>query len=110
MTEQDQDTRKTLAQHVGSTGDDEVDLSAFEIDFSTFVISLATTVMVNLGLSEHPETPGPHVDLVMAKHNIDILAMLQEKTRGNLTPEESRLLGSVLYDLRMNYVKVRDNA
>jgi len=110
MAEQDQGAKKKLAQHVGPTDDADVDLSAFEIDFSTFVISLATTVMVNLGVSEHPAVSGHHVDVVMAKNNIDILAILQEKTRGNPTPEESRRLGSALYDLRMNYVTFRGHA
>ena len=77
------------------------------IDFSTLVLSLATSAMVHMGLV--PETEGGPVDknLPLAHQTIDTLEMLQEKTRGNLTDEETKLLQSVLYELRMGYVKAR---
>jgi hypothetical protein len=53
-----------------------------------------------------PRGGEPMINLDMAKHNIDLLGVLEEKTRGNLTPEEKRLLDSVLYELRMRYVSV----
>ncbi|MEM9074686.1 MAG: DUF1844 domain-containing protein [Myxococcota bacterium] len=78
------------------------------IDFNTFVISLSSTALVHLGAAP-PEVfggqPAPPANLPMAKQTIDLIAMLEEKTHGNLTGEEERLLQTVLYDLRMRYVK-----
>jgi len=77
-----------------------------EIDFVTFILSLSTNAMVSLGLLPRPDTGDKKRDLPLARQSIDILALLQEKTRGNLTGEEERILDSVLYDLRMTYVQV----
>jgi hypothetical protein len=74
-----------------------------EIDFSTFVLSLSTSVMVHLGEAPHPDGK-THKDLQLAKQTIDILGLLQEKTRGNLTDEEDKLMRDLLYDLRLRYV------
>jgi Domain of unknown function (DUF1844) len=77
------------------------------IDFSTLVLSLATSAMVHMGLV--PETGGGPIEknLALAHQTIDTLAMLQTKTRGNLSEDETKLLQSVLYELRMGYVKAR---
>lgn len=77
------------------------------IDFSTLVLSLATSAMVHMGLV--PETEGGPVEknLALAHQSIDTLEMLQSKTRGNLSDDETKLLQSVLYELRMSYVKAR---
>ncbi len=81
-----------------------------EIDFVTFVISLSTNAMVSLGVLPQAEGAEKKRDLPLARQTIDILALLQEKTRGNLSGEEERILDSVLYDLRMTYVQVvREN-
>ncbi len=75
------------------------------IDFYTFVLSLASSAFVHLGDAPHPETgePGkPNVPL--AQQTIDILAMLREKTKGNLTPEEERFLDNLVVDLKLRYV------
>ncbi len=77
------------------------------IDFHTFVLSLGSSALLHLGELERPGADGPAQDLPMAKHTIDILAMLQEKTRGNLTAEEDKLLDGLLYDLRLRYVESR---
>jgi hypothetical protein len=74
------------------------------IDFHTFVLSLGSSALLHLGELERPEAAGPEKDLSLAKHTIDILGMLQEKTRGNLTPAEAKLIESLLYDLRLRYV------
>lgn len=74
-----------------------------EIDFSTFVLSLSTSVMVHLGEAPHPDGQ-THRDLQLAKQTIDILGLLQEKTRGNLTDEEDKLMRDLLYDLRLRFV------
>ena len=76
------------------------------IDFSTFILSLSHSAFMYLGDAPTPDgTPGPK-DLVMARQTIDILALLAEKTRGNLSGEEERLLEQVVYELRMRYVEV----
>lgn len=75
------------------------------VDFHTFVLSLGSSVLLNLGELERPGSGGPRTDLQMAKHTIDILAMLQDKTKGNLSADEQRLLDSLLYDLRLRYVE-----
>jgi Domain of unknown function (DUF1844) len=77
------------------------------IDFHTFVLSLGSSALLHLGELEAPGVDGPEKDLPLAEHTIDILAMLQDKTRGNLTPEEEKLLQSLLYDLRLRYVEAR---
>jgi hypothetical protein len=76
------------------------------IDFYTFVLSLGSSAFVHLGDAPHPETGAPGApDLFLAKQTIDILAMLREKTKGNLTPEEERFLDSLLTDLRIRFVE-----
>ncbi len=76
-----------------------------EVTLSTFIFSLSSSALVHLGEIPEPETQILRVDLPMAKQIIDTMGMLQEKTRGNLDPDEERLLKSVLYDLRMRYVQ-----
>ncbi len=78
-----------------------------EIDFGTFVMSLATSALVHLGEVKHPDRPDQPSSLSLAKQTIDILGMLQEKTRGNLTKEEAQLLENLLLDLRMKYVTAK---
>jgi hypothetical protein len=78
-------------------------LSLPEIDFSTFVLSLGSSALIHLG--EIPDPGGTAAkDLPLAKQTIDIIAMLQEKTKGNLDAAEEHLLRSLLYDLRVKYV------
>ena len=75
------------------------------IDFSTLVLSLATSAMVHMGLVPESEGGSTEKNLPLAHQTIDTLELLQTKTRGNLTDDESKLLQSVLYELRMSYVK-----
>lgn len=76
-----------------------------EIDFPTFILSLATSAQVHLGVIPNPTTGKQEIDLPLAKQTIDILGVLDEKTKGNLSDEEARLLEHLLYDLRMMYVE-----
>jgi hypothetical protein len=78
-----------------------------EIDFGMFVMSLASSVLVHLGELEHPDSRAREPNLPLAKQTVDILGMLREKTRGNLTQEEAQLLDNLLYDLRMKYVDAK---
>lgn len=76
-----------------------------EMNFSTFVVSLNASALMHLGLMEDPVQGGKVKNLELGKQTIDILVMLEEKTRGNLSSEEEKLLKNILYDLRINYVK-----
>ena len=76
-----------------------------EISFVGFVVSLSTQALMHLGEIPDPMTNQPERDLQAAQHIIDILGMLQEKTRGNLDQEEESLVRSILFDLRMKYVE-----
>lgn len=74
------------------------------IDFTTFVLSMSTSAMIQLGELASPDG-GSHEDLEMARHTIEILQVLEVKTRGNLTGEEERVLHHVVDDLRARYAK-----
>jgi len=74
------------------------------VDFTTFVLSLGSSALMHLGQVEQPGSDRAEKDLPMAKHTIDLLSMLQVKTRGNLTAQEDELLESLLYDLRLGFV------
>lgn len=74
------------------------------LDFNVFVLSLNASALIQLG--ERPGAEGPtETDLPMARHTIDMLCMLEQKTRGNLTGEEEHLLHQVLFDLRMRFAE-----
>jgi len=75
------------------------------VDFTTFVLSLASTAMIQLGIAPNPETGKQESDPELARETIDLLGMLRDKTRGNLTPEESKFFDAVLYDLRVQFVE-----
>ncbi len=77
-----------------------------EVAFSAFVLSLGTSALVHLGLAEDPATGQKQVNLPMARHVIDILAMLKDKTAGNLEEDEVRLIDNLLFDLRLKFVEV----
>ena len=76
------------------------------VTFSTFVLGLSTQALLHLGEIPDPVSNTTQRDLGAAKHVIDILALLREKTRSNLEPDEEALLDSMLYDLRMRYVEL----
>ncbi len=76
------------------------------IDFSTFILSLSTSALYQLGLVADPETgKRAEPNRVIARQTIDTLEMLREKTRGNLDEEEDKLIDSLLYELRMRFVE-----
>lgn len=76
-----------------------------QINFPTFIASLNASALVHLGVIEDPVSGKAEKNLPMAKQTIDILSMLQQKTAGNLTTEEDSMLKSILYDLRILFVK-----
>ncbi len=72
--------------------------------FSTFVLSMASSALVQLGEVPDPSTGGTNPNIPAAKHTIDLLSMLQEKIEKGLDDDEKRLLEGLLYELRMKYV------
>ena len=74
------------------------------VNFSNFIMSLNSSALVHLGELEMPDGGTAEIDLDIARQSIDILAMLQEKTRGNLTENEDNLLQHILYELRMKFI------
>ncbi|MFT3835508.1 MAG: DUF1844 domain-containing protein [Myxococcaceae bacterium] len=75
------------------------------ISFSTFVLGLASTALIHLGERPDPERNETGVDLVLAKQTLDLLELLQRKTRGNLDAEEDRLFQALLTDLRLKFLQ-----
>jgi hypothetical protein len=74
--------------------------------FINFLMSIASNAAAALGMMEHPVTGQRTVDPELGKHWIDVLGMLQEKTRGNLAPQEKQIFEGLLADLRMQYVSL----
>ncbi len=74
------------------------------VTFSTFIASLSSSALVHLGEIAEPSTGEKQANVQIAKHTIDIIGLLQEKTKGNLTNDETKLIQNVLTDLRMRYL------
>ena len=87
---------------------DEIDIPGAEdpASFANFLMSIASNAASSLGMMEHPVTHKREVDLELGKHWIDVLGMLQDKTRNNLSPQEKQILEGLLADLRMQYVSL----
>jgi hypothetical protein len=81
-----------------------------QLTFSTFILSLSTSVLVSLGELPDPLKNEESLNLPLAKQTISLIEMLMEKTKGNLTEEEDRLISNILYDLRMKYVEKAKNS
>lgn len=76
-----------------------------EIDFATLIMSFASAAMISLGEVPDPATGRVNRDLHLARQNIDIISLLQVKTKGNLSSEEEALIEGILYELRLGYVE-----
>ncbi len=76
-----------------------------ELTLSTFILSLSTSALVCLGELPDPISSENNVNLPLAKQTINIIEILKEKTKGNLSEDEERLIDGVLYDLHIRYVK-----
>lgn len=97
----------TEAAGSGEDMDAAADAAFPAVDFSTFVLSLAHSALVHLGVAPDPATGKEHPpSLPLARQTIDLVSLLADKTKGNLTGEEERLLEQLLYDLRLRYVEV----
>ncbi len=75
-----------------------------EVNFSSFLLSLSSSTLLHLGEVADPQSGEKNKDLTLAKQSIDIISLLRDKTKGNLTQEEEKLLEHLLYDLRMRFV------
>lgn len=85
-----------------------------KLDLTTFILSVSSAAFMGLGVippgrEDDEENPGdaPRVNLELARQNIDLLELIQEKTKGNRTPEEDRLLEQLLFETRMRYIEVQ---
>ena len=76
-----------------------------EINFLNFLFSLSTSALIQLGDIQDPINKQQSKNLPLAKQTIDLITLLQEKTKGNLTPDEEKFMEHILFDLRMRYVK-----
>lgn len=76
-----------------------------EINFVNFLFSISTSALIQMGEIEDPISQQTVKNLPLAKQTIDLIGMLKEKTKGNLTPDEAKLIENILFDLRMRYVK-----
>jgi len=99
----DGETEKEEAKETPSQESSEMPLP--EITFPSLIFSLSSTALFHLGELPDPQTNEKKKDLPLAKHTIDTIAMLKEKTAGNLTGDEEKFIENVLTDLRLRYVK-----
>ena len=76
------------------------------VDFLNLVVSMSHSALLHLGDAPDPVSGAREKNLPLARQTIDLLAMLQDKTRGNLSGEEERVLSQAIYDLRMRFVEV----
>ena len=109
-TSAEQDAQAEAYKQSSKDLDTQVELSGhsvkdFEITFERFMASLYMTAMMQLGLMRQ-QGAQPQVDIIGARQTIDTLSLIAEKTKGNLTPEESRLLDSALFELRMAFLEI----
>ncbi|MBI4954480.1 MAG: DUF1844 domain-containing protein [Myxococcales bacterium] len=77
-----------------------------QLDFTTFVLSIVGSAYVHLGDAPEREGRAAEPNLLLARQDIELLRLLQDKTKGNLSGDEERLISQALYDLRMRYVEV----
>ena len=101
---------ETAFQEASQKAAAEADQKAQEIPFpgvtfSSFIFSLSSAAFVSLGVIPDPNTGKVEKNLLLVKQTIDLLGLLRDKTRNNLTPEEENLFDHLLYDLRMSYVR-----
>lgn len=86
---------------------DDEDVMPEQTMFTEFVMNIASSAFIYLGLVEHPGTGRRQVDLMAAKETIDLLMLLREKTNGNLTPGETKFYDELLSELKTQFVSMR---
>jgi hypothetical protein len=100
-----EEAKASESEEAAAPEEEPTDYQLPKINFATFIFSLNSSVLLQLGLIDDPATGKKTKNLPLAKQTIDILGMLEDKTRGNLTKDEETMLKNILYDLRMIYVK-----
>jgi hypothetical protein len=88
-----------------TSGNGPQDKNHFEANFSTLVLSIGSSAAMALGLAANPQDGKIEKDLNLARFNIDLLRMLRDKTKGNLTAEEQHFVESIVTDLQMKFVQ-----
>jgi len=97
--------KKEEAEKERVSDDDEQRVPLPEVNFNSLIFSLSSSALLHIGEIADPHTGEKRKDLALAKHTVDIIAMLKEKTKGNLDEEEEKFLENILTDLRWRYVK-----
>ncbi len=82
-------------------------MTARPLDFTTFILSISSAAFMGLGLAPKPGSQQTEVDLELARQNIDLLELIKEKTKNNLTGDEEKLLESLLYETRIRFIEAQ---
>ena len=99
-----QDEQETKDQEKQTESSKEKETEPFQVDFSTFIMSLTSSAFYHLGDMPDPSTGKKEVNLPAVQQTIDMLVMLREKTKGNLKEDEKKLLEQLVYELQVKYV------
>ena len=99
-----QDEQETKDQEKQTDSSKEKETEPFQVDFSTFIMSLTSSAFYHLGDMPDPSTGKKEVNLPAVQQTIDMLIMLREKTKGNLEEDEAKLLEQLIYELQVKYV------
>jgi len=99
-----QDEQETKDQEKQTDSSKEKKTEPFQVDFSTFIMSLTSSAFYHLGDMPDPSTGKKEVNLPAVQQTIDMLIMLREKTKGNLKEDEKKLLEQLVYELQVKYV------
>ena len=98
------DDQETKDQEEQTDSSKEKETESFQIDFSTFIMSLTSSAFYHLGDMPDPSTGKKEVNLPAVQQTIDMLVMLREKTKGNLKEDEEKLIEQLIYELQVKYV------
>ena len=98
------DDQETKDQEEQADPSKEKETESFQIDFSTFIMSLTSSAFYHLGDMPDPSTGKKEVNLPAVQQTIDMLIMLREKTKGNLKEDEEKLIEQLIYELQVKYV------
>jgi len=98
------DEQETKDQEQQTDSSKEKETEPFQVDFSTFIMSLTSSAFYHLGDMPDPSTGKKEVNLPAVQQTIDMLIMLREKTKGNLKEDEKKLLEQLVYELQVKYV------
>ena len=99
-----QDEQETKDQEKKTNSSKEKETEPFQVDFSTFIMSLTSSAFYHLGDMPDPSTGKKEVNLPAVQQTIDMLIMLREKTKGNLKEDEEKLVEQLIYELQVKYV------